>query len=125
MSTTDTLTEEDRAELELAEQARVTSGSWDSVAPGKAANFGASFRRLIGLLRPYAWAFGLVSLAGALGVVLAVLAPKVLGEATNIIFEGVVSKGLAEQFPAGTSQEQVVEALARRARTTSPTSSGR
>lgn len=111
MSTTDTLTEEDRAELELAEQARVNSGSWDSVAPGKAANFGASFRRLIGLLRPYAWAFGLVSLAGALGVVLAVLAPKVLGEATNIIFEGVVSKGLAEQFPAGTSQAQVVEAL--------------
>ncbi len=111
MSTTDTLTEEDRAELELAEQARVNSGSWDSVAPGKAANFGDSFRRLIGLLRPYAWAFGAVSLAGALGVVLAVLAPKVLGEATNIIFEGVVSKGLAEQFPAGTSQAEVVEAL--------------
>ncbi|MFJ4036666.1 ABC transporter ATP-binding protein [Microbacterium sp. NPDC090007] len=111
MSATDTLTDEDRAELELAEQARVNSGSWDSVAPGKAANFGESFRRLIGLLRPHAWAFGLVSAAGALGVVLAVLAPKVLGEATNIIFEGVVSRGLAEQFPAGTSQTQVVDAL--------------
>lgn len=111
MSTTDTLTEEERAELELAEQARLTSGDWDSVAPGKASNFGPSFRRLIGLLRPYAGAFTLVSVLGALGVVLAVLAPRVLGDATNIIFEGVVSKGLAEQFPAGTSQAEVVEAL--------------
>ena len=111
MSTTDTLTEEERAELELAEQARLNSGDWDSVAPGKASDFGRSFRRLIGLLRPYAAAFTFVSVLGALGVVLAVLAPRVLGDATNIIFEGVVSKGLAEQFPAGTSQAEVVEAL--------------
>ncbi|MEV7827229.1 ABC transporter ATP-binding protein [Microbacterium enclense] len=111
MSTTDTLTEEERAELELAEQARLNSGDWDSVAPGKASDFGRSFRRLIGLLRPYAAAFTFVSVLGALGVLLAVLAPRVLGDATNIIFEGVVSKGLAEQFPAGTSQAEVVEAL--------------
>ncbi|MDQ1135332.1 ATP-binding cassette subfamily B multidrug efflux pump [Microbacterium sp. SORGH_AS 1204] len=111
MSTTDALTEEERAELELAEQARLNSGDWDSVAPGKASNFGPSFRRLIGLLRPYAAAFTFVSILGAVGVVLAVLAPRVLGDATNIIFEGVVSKGLAEQFPAGTSQVEVVEAL--------------
>lgn len=111
MSTPDTLTEEERAELELAEQARLNSGDWDSVAPGKASDFGRSFRRLIGLLRPYAAAFTFVSVLGALGVVLAVLAPRVLGDATNIIFEGVVSKGLAEQFPAGTSQAEVVEAL--------------
>lgn len=111
MSTTDTLTEEERAELELAEQARLNSGDWDSVAPGKASDFGRSFRRLIGLLRPYAAAFTFVSVLGALGVVLAVLAPRVLGDATNIIFEGVVSTGLAEQFPAGASQAEVVEAL--------------
>ena len=42
---------------------------------------------------------------------LAVIAPKVLGEATNIIFEGVVSNALAAQFPAGTSQAEVVAAL--------------
>ncbi len=111
MSTPDTLTEEERAEAELAEQARLNSGSWDSVAPGKASDFGPSFRRLIGLLRPYAAAFVFVSILGALGVVLAVLAPRVLGDATNIIFEGVVSKGLAQQFPAGTSQAEVVAAL--------------
>ncbi len=125
MSTTDTLTEEDRAELELAEQARVTSGSWDSVAPGKAANFGASFRRLIGLLRPYAWAFGLVSLAGALGVVLAVLAPKVLGEATNIIFEESSRRASPSSSPRAPRRRRSSRPYARRARTTSPTSSGR
>ncbi|WP_258027456.1 ABC transporter ATP-binding protein [Microbacterium sp. BH-3-3-3] len=111
MSTPDTRTEEERAELELAEQARLNSGDWDSVAPGKASDFGSSFRRLIGLLRPHAGAFGLVSVLGALGVVLAVLAPRVLGNATNIIFEGVVSRGLAEQFPAGTQKDAVVDAL--------------
>lgn len=111
MSTVDPLTEEERAEAELAEQARLNSGSWDSVAPGKASNFGPSFRRLIGLLRPHAAAFVFVSILGAIGVVLAVLAPRVLGDATNIIFEGVVSKGLAQQFAAGTSQAEVVDAL--------------
>ncbi|HET8779945.1 MAG TPA: ABC transporter ATP-binding protein, partial [Agromyces sp.] len=101
------LTEDERIELELAEQARLNSGDWDSVAPGKAQDFGASFRRLIGLLAPHKWAFMVVSLLGAIGVVLAVIAPKVLAEATNIIFEGFISL----QLPAGVTQAQVVEGL--------------
>mgnify|MGYP003514919449 CR=1 FL=1 len=36
MSTPDLITEEERLELELAEQARQNSGDWDSVKPGKA-----------------------------------------------------------------------------------------
>ena len=112
MSAPDTaaLTEEERRELELAEEARQNSGAWDSVAPGKASNFGRSFARMIGLLGPYKWVFAFVSLLGAIGVVLAVAAPKVLGEATNIIFEGVVSASLPPQF-AGMSQAEVVAAL--------------
>ncbi|NYD65553.1 ABC transporter ATP-binding protein [Agromyces atrinae] len=110
-STPTPLSEEEQLELKLAEQARLSSGDWDSVAPGKAQNFGKSFGRLIGLLRPHALAFTFVSILGALGVVLAVIAPRVLGEATNIIFEGVVSMQLASQFPADATQEQVVEAL--------------
>ena len=106
-----TMTEEERLDAERAEQARLSSGDWDSVAPGKAADFGKSFARMIGLLGPHKWAFAFVSCLGAIGVVLAVIAPKVLGEATNLIFQGVVSRALGEQFPAGTSQEQVVEAL--------------
>ncbi len=111
MSAPDVLTEEERLELELAEQARLTSGDWDSVKPGKAENFGKSFARLVGLLKPHAVAFIFVSILGAVGVVLAVIAPKVLGQATNIIFEGFASNALAAQFPAGTSQEAAVEGL--------------
>ena len=101
------LTEDEKRELELAEKARIASDSWDSVAPGKAADFGTSFRRLIGLLRPHAVAFAFVSLLGALGVVLTVIAPRVLGEATNLIFEGFVSSRL----PAGVTQAQAVDQL--------------
>lgn len=111
MSAPDMLAEEERLELELAEQARLSADDWNSVAPGKAANFGKSFGRLIGLLKPHAVAFIFVSILGAIGVVLAVIAPKVLGEATNIIFEGVMSASLAEQFPVGTPQDVVVETL--------------
>ncbi|GAA1922802.1 ABC transporter ATP-binding protein [Microbacterium aoyamense] len=111
MSTPEILSEEEQLELELAEQARQNSGDWDSVKPGKAANFGKSFGRLIGLLKPHAVAFTIVSILGAIGVVLAVIAPKILGEATNIIFEGAASLMLAQTFPAGTSQADVVAAL--------------
>jgi len=101
------LTEDEQRELELAEKARTASGSWDSVAPGKATNFGVSFRRLIGLLRPHAFAFAFVSLLGTISVVLTVAAPKVLGEATNIIFEGFISA----QLPPGTTKAEAVEGL--------------
>ncbi|GAA4192656.1 ABC transporter ATP-binding protein [Microbacterium oryzae] len=111
MSEKTQLTADEQAELELAEQARRSSGDWDAVAPGKPAEFGKSFARFIGLLRPYAWVFAFVSLLGAIGVVLAVIAPKVLGEATNIVFEGVISSTLTGQFPAGASQAEVVTAL--------------
>ncbi|GAA1956148.1 ABC transporter ATP-binding protein [Microbacterium deminutum] len=111
MSAPDILTEEERLELELAEQARLTSGDWDSVKPGKATDFTKSFLRLIGLLRPHALGFIFVSILGSVGVLLAVIAPKVLGQATNIIFEGFASNALAAQFPAGTSQATVVKAL--------------
>ena len=86
------MTEEERIEHELAEEARRNSGSWDSVAPGKAQDFGASFRRMLGLLAPWKWSFTFASILGAIGVVLTVIAPKVLAEATNLIFEGVISK---------------------------------
>jgi len=101
------LTEEEKYELELGEQARIASDSWDSVAPGKADNFKESFGRMLGLLKPYLAALIAVSLMGAGGVVLTVLAPRVLGNATNEVFEGYVSN----QLPAGTTQEQAVQNL--------------
>lgn len=101
------LSEEEQLELELAEQARLGADDWMSVKPGKAENFGKSFGRLLGLLKPHAVGFVFVSILGAIGVVLSVIAPKVLGEATNIIFEGVISKNL----PAGVTQAQAVSQL--------------
>ncbi|WP_460800973.1 ABC transporter ATP-binding protein [Microbacterium sp. GXF6406] len=106
------LTAEEQYEAELAEQARLTSGDFDAVAPGKADNFGKSFARMIGLLKPSALWFVFVSILGALGVVLTVAAPKILGEATNIIYEGFISKSLADSgVPSGLSQGQVVDLL--------------
>ncbi|MGP6177194.1 ABC transporter ATP-binding protein [Microbacterium sp. A196] len=109
---TATLTVDEQYEAELAEAARLEGGGWDGPAAGKADNFGKSFARMIGLLKPSALWFVLVSFFGAIGVVLTVAAPKVLGEATNLIYEGFISKQLGDNgVPAGTSQEQVVEML--------------
>ncbi|MBO3662569.1 ABC transporter ATP-binding protein [Microbacterium stercoris] len=103
--------EQARIEAENAEKARQQGGGWDAPPPGKAKDFGRSFVRFIGLLGPYKWVFALVMLLGAAGVVLAIIGPKVLGEATNIVFEGFVSGQLGQMFPEGTTQDQVVEAL--------------
>ncbi|MGW8482927.1 ABC transporter ATP-binding protein [Microbacterium sp. NPDC055903] len=111
------LTAEEQYEAELAEQARQSSGDWDAVAPGKADNFGKSFGRMIGLLKPSAIWFVFVSVLGAIGVVLAVAAPKVLAGATDLIYKGFISNQLAQPsgdfpgFPAGTPQDDVVEML--------------
>lgn len=102
------LSPEEKLELEMAEQARLAADDWSGgVAPGKAANFGTSFKRLLGMLKPHAFALIFVTVLGSIGVVLAVAAPKVLGEATNILFEGVVSA----MAPAGATKEQVVQGL--------------
>jgi len=75
--------------------------------PGKAEAFWPSFKRVVGLLGAYRVLLVVVALAAVGTVVLAVAAPKVLGQATNVIFEGVVSTML----PAGTTKAQAVEML--------------
>ncbi|WP_460816226.1 ABC transporter ATP-binding protein [Microbacterium petrolearium] len=89
----------------------IASGGFEPGAlGGKPQNFWPSFLRFIGLLKPYAWVFALATLLGAVGVVLAVAGPKILGEATNVVFEGAVGLLIGDQF-AGMTQEQVVQAL--------------
>ena len=101
----DELSEED---LKLAAEAQPASGDWhDGPPPGKAEAFWPSFKRMIGLLGAYRVSLVVVALAAVGTVVLAVAAPKVLGQATNVIFEGVVSTML----PAGTTKAQAIEAL--------------
>ena len=73
----------------------------------KPINFGPSVRRLIGRLRPEAWPVVIVTILAIIGVVFSVLGPMILGEGTNIIFEGFISSQLAE----GTTAQQVIEGL--------------
>ena len=101
----DELSEED---LKLAVEAQAASGDWhDGPPPGKAEAFWPSFKRMVGLLGTHRVSLVAAALAAVGTVVLAVAAPKVLGQATNVIFEGVVSTML----PAGTTKAQAVEAL--------------
>ena len=101
----DELSEED---LKLAAETQASSGDWhDGPPPGKAEAFWPSFKRMVGLLGAHRISLVVVALAAVGTVVLAVAAPKVLGQATNVIFEGVVSTML----PAGTTKAQAIEAL--------------
>jgi ATP-binding cassette subfamily B protein len=104
---TEGLSEEEKAEIEAGEAARLASDSWDGVAPGKADDFKGSFFRMIGLLAPYKVAMIVVTLMGAASVVLAVWAPRVLGRATDVIFTGFFTRNI----PAGLTQDQVVAGM--------------
>ena len=64
-------------------------------------------RRLAGELRPERALLIIVVLLAVASVAFAVVGPKILGNATNILFEGVVS----QQIPAGTTKEQAVAGL--------------
>ncbi len=71
----------------------------------KALNFSVSVKRLLGMLRPdRPSVFGVMGLA-VVSVILSVVGPKILGQATDLIFDGVTSKKL----PAGITKEQAVE----------------
>ncbi|GIT81987.1 multidrug ABC transporter ATP-binding protein [Leifsonia sp. LS1] len=73
----------------------------------KSLNFGPSARRLAGQLKPERWPIVFVALLAVVSVVFAVLGPKLLGNAINLVFAGALSK----QFPAGVSQSQVIAGL--------------
>jgi ATP-binding cassette subfamily B multidrug efflux pump len=73
----------------------------------KASNFSASARRLLGTLRPERLWLVLVLMFAVVSVALSVIGPRLLGEGTNLIFAGVVSK----QLPAGVSKADIIAGL--------------
>lgn len=78
------------------------------VAPGqKAKTFGPSARRLLSSLSSDRPRLVLVVLLGVLSVGLSVLGPKLLGDATNIVFAGFLSL----QAPAGATRQEVIDGL--------------
>ena len=73
----------------------------------KARDFKGSLRRMRNRLAPERLIITVVLMLATVSVVLAVIGPKLLGDATNIIFDGVVSGML----PAGLTQDQAEAAL--------------
>ena len=82
-------------------------GGMGLTLPDKAQDFRGAARRMLSRLRPERLVIALVLLLASISVVLVVLGPKILGNATNLIFEGVISA----QLPAGLTQAQVEAAL--------------
>ena len=73
----------------------------------KSKNFRVAFGRLLRRLRPESHLIILVFLLAIVSVTFAVIGPKILGNATNAIFQGVISAKL----PVGVSQAQAVAGL--------------
>ncbi|MFJ7749502.1 ABC transporter ATP-binding protein [Arthrobacter sp. NPDC097144] len=86
----------------------------------KPLNFRSSVRRILSLMRPDRMRAALVIVAAVVSVALAVTAPRILGEATNVIFNGVISSRLqpgiskADQVQAlrSSGQDQLADMLA-------------
>jgi ATP-binding cassette subfamily B protein len=100
----------------LKEQSRARSGfrggPFGGAAPTeKAMNFGPSAKRLIGLLAPERLGVTIVITLGVIGVTFAVLGPKILGQATNVIFDGLIGRELGAKLPPGVTKDQAVALL--------------
>lgn len=75
----------------------------------KPMDFRGSGRRLLGVLRPERFVVAVVVVLSVVSVVLAVLGPRLLGRATDIIVEGATGRRL----PAGTTRDEAVAELRR------------
>jgi ATP-binding cassette, subfamily B, multidrug efflux pump len=73
----------------------------------KSMNFKGSLKRLLGLMRPDRSLLYCVLLFGVASNALAILGPKILGQATDLIFAGVIGR----QMPAGATKAQVIAGL--------------
>ena len=74
--------------------------------PKKAKHFWPAVKRLVGLLAPEKAMFSLVVLLVVGSVVLTVIAPRVLGDAMDVIFNGILGRSLPEGVPI----EVIIEA---------------
>jgi len=77
----------------------------------KARSFRTSFRRLLGELRPERALVLAVAGLGAISVAFSIVGPKILGNATNVLFEGVVGRQLGDMGLSGVPKDQIVEGL--------------
>jgi ATP-binding cassette subfamily B multidrug efflux pump len=79
----------------------------------KSRDFKTSGKRLIGLLRPHFTMIVLVVALAVCSVTLSTIGPRLLGQATNLVFAGLIQSRL----PSSVTQEQVVAGLKARGQT--------
>ncbi len=77
----------------------------------KPRNFRASFRRLLGELRPERPKIAGVIVLAVISVAFSIVGPKILGNATNILFEGILGRQLGERGLTGVPMDQVIAGL--------------
>ncbi len=76
--------------------------------PGeKAMDFKGTLKRFVALLRPHRMAIAVITVFAVVSVALVVAGPKLLGRATNLIFEGYIGS----QLPAGITKEEAIAGL--------------
>lgn len=82
-------------EFELPDDYQPDNSDWSGSQPTKKAkHFWPSAKRLFGLLAPEKGLFSFVVVLVVLSVVLTVIAPKVLGQAVDVIVEGVMGASI-------------------------------
>ena len=77
----------------------------------KSKDFRGSFRRLLGELRPERPLILAVLVLGVISVTLSIVGPKILGNATTLLFEGVVGRQLGDMGLSGVPKDQIVAGL--------------
>ena len=82
-------------------------GGFAMIPAAKSKDFRGSFRRLLRELRPEGALIVFVMLLAIVSVAFAIAGPKILGNATNIIFDGAAGR----QMPPGITKEEAVAAL--------------
>lgn len=75
--------------------------------PAKPKNFKQTFRRSAKLIGDYKLMLAAVTLLSGLAVGLGVVAPRILGDATNIVFSGFISS----QLPPGMTKAEIIQML--------------
>jgi ATP-binding cassette subfamily B multidrug efflux pump len=73
----------------------------------KTKDFKGSFKRLGGYLKPHSAMLVLILVLAVISVTFNIIGPKVMAKATDLLFEGVISK----QLPAGATKDQVIAGL--------------
>ncbi|HET9781887.1 MAG TPA: ABC transporter ATP-binding protein, partial [Candidatus Dormibacteraeota bacterium] len=85
-------------------------GGWMGMGgppPAKISNPGRTLRKLLGRLQPELPRIIVVVVLGTASVAFSVIGPKIIGNATNIIFNGIVGK----MFPPGMTKAQAIAIL--------------